>query len=396
MMKICMAATTFPRWAGDGEGAFVWGLAQALTRQGATVCVVALHSPGASTREVIDGVEVVRPRYWWPERQESLRKGGGGLPITLRQVPLERVQLPSLLAVHSKAVATVARACDVVHAHWTISGATALITQRYHRRPILVTVQGSDVYQVPKLPLGTQFTRWVLMRAQRVTALSASLKAAVTAIGVPAERVEIIPNGVDVARFAPDPATTSREPLVLFAGYLIERKGTRYLLEAAPAILARYPGYRIAIIGKGPEEEALRCQAEQLGVAHAVIFLGFLPQDEVRQWMQRARVFVLPSLEEGQGAVLLEALAVGTPVVGSNVDGIAEVVTPDVGELFPAGDARALSAAIIRVLESDDGWQRMSSAARARAVQAYNWDVVAQRFMQKYATMVETQHAMAT
>ena len=133
-----------------------------------------------------------------------------------------------------------------------------------------------------------------------------------------------------------------------------------------------------------------------MDIAHAVEFAGFLPQDEVRQWMQRARVFVLPSLEEGQGAVLLEALASGTPVVGSNVDGIAEVVTPDVGGLFPVCDARALGAAVIRVLDSDDGWQRMSVAARARALQEYNWDVVAGRFIQKYATMLEMQHAVVT
>ena len=95
MIRVCMAATTFPRWAGDGEGAFVWGLAHALVQQGATVRVVALHSPGAATHEVIDGVEVLRPRYWWPEHQESLRRGGGGLPVTLRDYPLARVQLPA-------------------------------------------------------------------------------------------------------------------------------------------------------------------------------------------------------------------------------------------------------------------------------------------------------------
>lgn len=387
MVRVCMAATTFPRWAGDGEGAFVWGLAHALVQQGAEVRVVALHSPGAATHEVIDGVEVLRPRYWWPERQESLRRGGGGLPVTLRDYPFARVQFPGFLAVYSRAVAKVARTCDILHAQWTLSGAVGLLTRRRHHRPVVVTVQGSDVYQIPKLPLGSGFTRWVLDSCQQVTALSTSLQTAAAAVGIQRERIQVIPNGVDVGRLGAPTLYAERAPVLLFVGYLIERKGVRFLLDAAPAILAEHPELRIVLIGKGPEEQSLREQAAALGIADSVTFAGFLPHAEVMAWMQRALLLVLPSVEEGQGAVLLEALAVGTPVVGSNVDGIAEVITPQVGRLFAVGDSAALAAQVNELLNTPACWQQASDAARSLALAAYDWRVLAQRYLALYGAL---------
>src|SRR3954471_1604012 len=96
-MKVCLAATTFPRYAGDGQGAFIWELARAVQRRGAEVQVVALHTPNAKFQETIDGIQVTRPPYWWPQEAESLSKDGGGLPIALRKYPLARLQLPLFL-----------------------------------------------------------------------------------------------------------------------------------------------------------------------------------------------------------------------------------------------------------------------------------------------------------
>jgi glycosyltransferase involved in cell wall biosynthesis len=218
--------------------------------------------------------------------------------------------------------------------------------------------------------------------------LSTSLQRAVEAVGIPAERVQIIPNGVDVAGDVPVPFD-EREPVLLFVGYLIERKGVRYLLEAAPAILAAHPHLRIVLIGKGPEEQPLREQAAALGIAESVSFVGFLPHAQVIEWMQRALLLVLPSLEEGQGAVLLEALATGTPVVGSNVDGIAEVITPQVGRLFTVGDAAALAAHVGDLLANPHCWQQASDAARRVALDTYDWRVLAQRFLALYGALGE-------
>jgi glycosyltransferase involved in cell wall biosynthesis len=391
-MKVCMAATTFPRFPGDGQGAFIWELARAVQRQGVSVHVVALHAPGALTRETIEGIEVTRPRYWWPEAAEALRRDGGGLPMTLRKVPLARVQLPLFLMRHSAAIAQVARGCDLVHAHWTVSGGAALLSHAFFRKPLLLTVHGSDIFQVPRLPFGAKITRAILRRVDRVTAVSGALKEATVALGLDAAKVEVISNGIDLARFvppSPDPRHDNpRQPhTILFAGFLIQRKGVRYLVEALSLLRADVPPHRLVIVGEGPEEGALRAQVAALGLADRVEFAGFQPQAVVSEWMRWARVFVLPSLEEGQGVVLLEALASGTPVIASDVDGMREVVTPEVGLRFPARNPAALAHALQQLLTDDPRWRRMSVAARQRAVEVYDWDKIGAQVVEVYESL---------
>jgi glycosyltransferase involved in cell wall biosynthesis len=258
-----------------------------------------------------------------------------------------------------------------------------------YRKPLLVTVLGSDIFQIPRHPIGAALTRMILNRANRVTALSDALKQATRAVGVPEHHIEVISNGVDLQRFmppTPDPRSTTgeQERIILFAGFLIKRKGVRYLIEALALLPPQLPRYRVVIIGEGPEEAALRQQVITLGLNERVEFVGFQPQAAVSEWMRKARVFVLPSLEEGQGAVLLEALASGTPVVASDVDGIREVVVPEVGYRVPAADPAALAGALQQVLVDDAGWTRMSQQARGRAVDLYDWDKIGAQFVALY------------
>lgn len=385
-MKICLATTSFPRWLGDGQGAFVWEAARAIARRGAQVRVVAMHSPGLPVHEYMEGMEVCRPRYWWPEKWESLRKEGGGLPETLRRHPLAYSQFISFIPVHTLTLARYAEGCDLVHAHWSLSAACACLGRPVHRRPVIATLQGSDIFQVGRNPIGAWLTKRTLARCDRITALSRALADATVNIGMQAERIQILPNGVDTELFTPLPGQ-SRDDTILFVGSLIERKGAKYLLAAMQRVLKQFSSYRLVLIGEGPQYAMLKGLAASLGIAQQVSFLGFLPQDQVREQMQRARLLVLPSLEEGQGVVLLEALACGTPVVASRVDGIPEVITEDVGTLVPPADPQALSAAVLSILDQPRRWAEMSRNARERAVRHYDWDHLAAQYIAIYESM---------
>jgi glycosyltransferase involved in cell wall biosynthesis len=391
----------FPHWLGHGEGTFIWQFVKVLRQQQIEVIVVAMHSPGLPARDNWEGVEIVRPPYWWPTGAEMLRKDGGGLPINFRRYRLARVQLPSLLLAHGAAVARVAKGCDLVHAHFTVSAAAALAAQAWHRLPVVTTVHGSDIFQVPKLPLGAAFTRNTLRRSAAVTTVSTALREACLALGVRPGQVCVVSNSVDTTTYAPPArgALDEREAIVLFVGSLIARKGVDTLVRAMAQVLAAQPcnhgdrGYRLVIVGEGPEQANLAALAASLGIAPSIEFAGFLPQAEVARWMQRARLFVLPSNEEGQGVVLLEAMASGTPVVASNVGGIPEVMPVGTGHLAPPGDARALAEEMLAILADPAHWQQLSQSGRRHVQQHYSAEVIGACYRELYAMVLAAQRA---
>jgi glycosyltransferase involved in cell wall biosynthesis len=390
VMKICIVTTGFPRWQGDGQCAFIWESAQAIARQGVQVRVVAMHAPGLSTRENMNGIEITRPRYWWPEQWEILRKeGAAGIPAALRKHPQGYLQILPLLLVHSWVASHCAKNCDVVHAHWTLSAAAVCLGRQIHNRPIVATVHGSDIFQVPRHPIGAWLTKIALRGCDQITAVSHALMEATAALGINPRKLQAISNGVDTNRFTPGPH--NRENVVLYVGSFIKRKGVEHLLNAMPSLFSEFSQHRLVLIGDGPERPKLEGLTNSLGINKQTNFLGFQPQEQIISWMQRAKLLVLPSLEEAQGVVLLEALACGTPIVASQVDGIPEVITPDVGLLVPPAAPAALAEAIKSLLSNPQLWAEMSHQARQRAIADYGWDRAAAKIVALYKSVLKNQ-----
>lgn len=393
-MKVCIVTTSFPRWPEDDRGTFVIGAARALRARGVRVRVVAIHNPGTKTREHLDGIEVIRPRYLWPERLEILQRESGGMPIMLRKNRLAWLAVAPLFLAHSIATAQHATGCDLIHANWTMSAAAAWATSFLHRRPLIVTVQGSDIFESERLPVLKQLNRLVLTRCSHIFALSHALANATISLGIPEERVEVMPNGVDTNRF--HPLQQARERLILSAGSLIERKGMKYLIQAMQKVFQSFPDYRLVIIGEGPQYQDLLHLASLFGIADRVTLAGYQTHIQVSEWMRRASVFILPSVEEGLGVVLLEALASGTPCVATRVGGIPDVVTPEVGILVPPGDADAIAQATSVLLGDLARLEMMRQNARWRALEQYSWDIIASRLIQVYEATLTRSSSQTT
>jgi hypothetical protein len=153
MPAILVATTSFPRWEGDYRGTFIWEGCRALASLGARVRVVAPHAAGAKTHEVLEGIEIFRPRYLRPEGWELLLETPGGLPVLWAERKLGRLAVFPFFLSHALAIARLARDCDLIHAHWVLSAFAASLTAPWHRKPLVCTVQGSDVYQAMRLPL---------------------------------------------------------------------------------------------------------------------------------------------------------------------------------------------------------------------------------------------------
>lgn len=384
-MKVCMITTSFPRWKGDGQGAFILELARALVRKGAQVLVIAMHTPGAAIYESIEGVKVLRPQYWWPEDKEMLRREGGGLPATLRRYPWISLQILPYIIAQTMTLLRHIQDYQIIHAHWSLSSLVGWLGKLLSQEPLpmVVTVHGSDIFQVTRYPLGATFTRLMLHQCNRVIAVSRALADEVIKLGVHHEKILVISNGVDIRRFEPL-APSHRQNVILYVGSLIERKGVNFLIDAMRDVFDVLPDYRLLIVGEGPLYPTLKHKTQSLNIASRVVFLGFQSQDQVRALMQQSKLLVLPSTEEAQGVVLLEALACGTPIVASRVGGIPEVVTPEVGILVPCADTGALTDAILAALSNSERWLSMSHEARLRAEKMYSWEKVASQVLAVY------------
>jgi glycosyltransferase involved in cell wall biosynthesis len=221
-----------------------------------------------------------------------------------------------------------------------------------------------------------------LRRATHVVACSASLAASARVLAPEvADRVTVIPNGVDAERFGPGPACAHPRPYMLAVGRLAPQKGFDTLLDAFSRIAPAHD-VDLLIAGEGPERAALATQRDRLGLGERVHFLGGQQQEGVAALYRGAQVVACPSRWEGLPLVCLEAMASGCAVVAAAVDGIPEAVTPDeTGLLVPSENAEALAAALAELLGDPARRERLGRRASEVARTRFAWPGIARRYL---------------
>ncbi len=249
------------------------------------------------------------------------------------------------------------RAFDVMLATWLYpDGWAAGVMARRLGLPLVIKLHGSDVHT-----LGRDATRRpklieALAAANKVVAVSRDLAEAAEELGAAAERITVVPNGIDHDLFRPRDKLRAREELgldphatyLLFLGRLNLVKGPDLAVEALTLI----NDANLLVVGDGPMEESLKQRAARLGLGERVLFLGQRPHQEVPRYLAACDLLVLPSRSEGQPNAVLEALAAERPVVAAAVGGVPEIVADSrQGMLFPPEDPAALAAAVRRALE---------------------------------------------
>lgn len=176
-------------------------------------------------------------------------------------------------------------------------------------------------------------------------------------------------------------------PVIGTAGRLVPIKGLDYLLQATPIMLSKFPGLKVLIVGEGPEREKLEKLASRLGVDSQVIFTG--QREDVWDLIFAMDLFVLPSLSEGIPMALLEALALGVPVVASNVGGIPEVLAHrQTGLLVPTKDERALADACLCLLEHREKARLLADRGRKLVQDKFSAETMAQKVTHLYRSLI--------
>lgn len=274
------------------------------------------------------------------------------------------------------------RGVDLAHAHETRAAQLAYLASRLTGQPYLIT------RRVPNKPKNNFFTRGVYRRAEVVVALSAAIRQVMEGFE-PSIKTEIIPSMT--AHLPRDEVAVRRirenyagRFLIGHAGALVMRhKGQQVLIEAARRLSTSHPDMHFLLLGAGEDEAELKRRARGLDNLE---FLGF--KHDVGNWLAALDLFVFPSLQEGLGSILLDAMEFGLPIIASNVDGIPEIIREgENGLLVPPGDASALAAAI-EWLYADSDLRAALTAAGQVMIADYTPETIAPRYLALYRRLL--------
>jgi glycosyltransferase involved in cell wall biosynthesis len=280
-----------------------------------------------------------------------------------RTLYLPKIGHPAAPLLHATslwpAVAPYAGRVDVLLASWAYpDGVAGVWLGERLGVPTVVKVHGSDINVLGRRWWGRAMMRRVLPRAAAVVAVSRPLAEKLVDLGVPPQRVVLVPNGVDRRLFAPGDRHAARLGLghppegrwIVYVGRLEEPKGVLDLLTAFRAVAQEVPDARLVLVGGGGAMD--RCRAVAAELPGRVILAGPQPLPRVAEYMTAADLVTLPSWNEGTPNVLLEALASGRRIVATRVGGIPDVVSREaLGRLVPARDPEALADALRRALD---------------------------------------------
>jgi glycosyltransferase involved in cell wall biosynthesis len=369
-----------------------------LVERGHAVCVVAPADDEATERDpILGGARVERVRYL-PRRLRRLPYGYGGIPVHLRDHPARILEVPFLLLAMAVRTLRDAPRFDLVHANWLFTAIAALPARLLARRPLVVTLRGSDMALAEANAWTRALARFVLARADAIAPVSRDLRERAAKLGADPSRLEVVADGAETEGFPTRDEARAElglgeaSRLVLFVGNLIPVKGIDVLIEATARMRASERCTTVLLVGGG-DVEGYRRLAEERGLDESALrFLGFRPTHEIPTWLAACDVFCLPSRSEGLPNALLEAMGAARAVVVTRVGGMPDLVEDGrSGLLVDAEDAGALAGALGALV--DDPRRCSDMGARGRAIlgeQRLTWQATAQRYEEIYTQVLPT------
>jgi glycosyltransferase involved in cell wall biosynthesis len=382
-MRVLFLTHSYPRTSGDAAGSFLLHLAVALKHQDVDVTVVAPAGDHLPADEVLDGIPVHRFRYA-PRRFQRLAYTGQMAEEVKRSLSA-KIALVGFLGSGFASGARVRREFDpsLVHAHWWFPGGlVGSWVSGLAGIPLVTTMHGTDV----RLAMGNSLARRVLRRivanSSAVTTVSSWLAGQVRTMA-PASDPIVSPMPVATHLFTPGGPRHAKR--LLFVGRLNVQKGIALLLDA---LAKTRQAAELDVVGDGPDRDALREQAEALGIGARVHWHGALPQPRLLDFYRGATALVVPSREEGFGLVAVEAQLCETPVVAFASGGLADTIEHGItGYLVPPGEAAALAVALDNVLASE-ARHEIGKAGRQSALARFAPDSVARRYRKLYDSVL--------
>jgi glycosyltransferase involved in cell wall biosynthesis len=347
--------------------------------------MVVTNRIGTPKSYMVDGVPV--------ECYESLNIGFRlGIPYSIPTIP----SFPTF----TKAVKT----AKIVHAHGHpyLTSLLAGKLAKFYEKPFILTqhntfIDYNNIFDQVELVNDLSVGKQNLKAADKVIAISGATKNYVLRLGANPNKVKVIYNGVDLARFRP---LTGRKQemhrklgipqdavVVLTVRRLVYKNGVDTLLDCANIAVKKNPRIVFLVVGRGPDLENVRLQAAQLGIAANFRLAGFVSDADLPSYYNAADLFVLPSKSgEGLPLVALEAMACGLPVIATRVGGIGEIPVAEFGRLVPPNQPQRLAEAVLEFAAADFSAQK--SELHARVKERFSWDTNVEQLMEIYEELI--------
>ncbi len=384
--RVLFLSWEYPPLTVGGLSRHAYDLSRFLVMEGWEVHVVTSAVPGSPARESMDGVEV--------HRINVLRPDGGEFIHWVFALNLAMVEYCQDLLFPTVSF-------DLLHAHdWLVYDAAKALKDEF-ALPLIATIHATEHGRNNGIHTELQGRihgiEWKLTyEAWRVIVCSSFMQREVEHIfHLPADKIIMIPNGVDPQKLAFEAITSGRdkyalasEKIVLFIGRMVREKGAHVLLEAIPEMLAKDYDMKFIFTGEGPMRSSLMERANQLGIAHKVYFTGFITDIDRNLLLSNAAVAVFPSLYEPFGIVALEAMAAGTPVVVSDVGGLTDIIRHEHNGLTAfSGDSHSFAMQIGRVLHDPEFARRLADTAHSE-VGRFDWRQIALNTIKVYTRVL--------
>ncbi len=395
-LSVLVLTTSFPLNKDIAVGIHVLEKCRHLVKNGISVCVIAPHHYGESLFEEIEHIKVRRFRYFMPERYQKLAYGSG-IPTNLKSSLIAKIQLPFFLLSFLYATIRDAKKYDLIHCHWSLAGIIGVISGKLLSKKIVFMMHGAEVFVLGKNPL----LKFVLRNVDFLISNSTFTEEKTLEV-YPVKNHCVISPGVDVNRFYPQSKIPDlREKLnispedffILTIGKFIQRKGIEYLIEAINIIVheKNIKDIQLRIGGRGPLKSKYQDMIKKYELNNHIDFIGYIPDTDLPSYYTEADLFVLPSIvdddgdTEGLGVVFLEANACGTPVIGSKVGGIVDVIEDGYnGFLVAQKNPYEIAEKIKELSEDIDLCKWMGNNGRKKVVEQFNWEKVSEKIIEKY------------
>lgn len=336
-----------------------------------------------------------------------------GIRGYFRQMAATRARIEQLIARYRP---------DIIHPHSPVLNAIpAIKAGRKSGIPVVYEMRaswedaavdhGSTTEGSLRYRLSRALETWALRQADGITTICSGLRADILSRGgIPSDKVTVIPNAVNVDSFAyaPPAEPELRRQLGLenctvlgFAGSFYGYEGLDLLLDAVVQLLPRYQNLKVLLVGGGPQEEALKAQAKQLGLGNRVVFTGRVPHSEVQRYYGQIELLCYPRKSMRLTDLVtplkpLEAMAQGKLLIASDVGGHQELIRDgETGILFRAGNATALASAIDRMLANREQWENIRQAGRHFVESERTWARSAENYRTLYRRLLP-QNRLAT